>query len=59
MDVFSVLFVLSGDIVYRALAQLVGTRITLVAFSFGNPSSTMKLSDDQSADWSEVRAGWS
>ncbi|CAO2647118.1 Nn.00g080400.m01.CDS01 [Neocucurbitaria sp. VM-36] len=34
-DVFSVLLILGGDIVHRALAQLVGTRITPVTFSFG------------------------
>ncbi|KAI1653203.1 hypothetical protein F4813DRAFT_375381 [Daldinia decipiens] len=34
-DVFSVLLLLGGDVVARALAQLVGSRITPVAFSFG------------------------
>ncbi|KAF5263359.1 hypothetical protein FOXYS1_5896 [Fusarium oxysporum] len=34
-DVFSVLLILGGDVVARALAQLVGSRITPVAFSFG------------------------
>ncbi|KAI1102938.1 hypothetical protein F4804DRAFT_248944 [Jackrogersella minutella] len=34
-DVFSVLLILGGDVVARALAQLVGTRVTPVAFSFG------------------------
>ncbi|KAI1453934.1 hypothetical protein F4805DRAFT_441907 [Annulohypoxylon moriforme] len=34
-DVFSLLLILGGDVVARALAQLVGSRITPVAFSFG------------------------
>lgn len=34
-DVFTVLLILGGDVVARALAQLVGSRITPVAFSFG------------------------
>ncbi|KAI8724311.1 hypothetical protein NCS52_00288900 [Fusarium sp. LHS14.1] len=34
-DVFSVLLILGGDVVARALAQLVGSRFTPVAFSFG------------------------
>ncbi|RSL42339.1 hypothetical protein CEP54_015510, partial [Fusarium duplospermum] len=34
-DAFSVLLILGGDVVARALAQLVGSRITPVAFSFG------------------------
>ncbi|OQN96510.1 hypothetical protein B0A48_17083 [Cryoendolithus antarcticus] len=34
-DVFSVLLILGGDVVARALAQLVGSGITPVAFSFG------------------------
>lgn len=36
-DVFSVLLLLGGDVINRALAQLAGTknRITPVAFSFG------------------------
>ncbi|KAI1629856.1 hypothetical protein EDD37DRAFT_70612 [Exophiala viscosa] len=34
-DVFSVLLILGGDVVSRALAQLTGTSITPVAFSFG------------------------
>ncbi|KAI2468954.1 hypothetical protein F4781DRAFT_241175 [Annulohypoxylon bovei var. microspora] len=34
-DVFSVLLILGGDVVARALAQLVGSRVTPVAFSFG------------------------
>ncbi len=37
-DVFSVLLILGGDVVGRALAQLVGSRITPVAFSFGTSS---------------------
>ncbi len=34
-DVFSVLLILGGDVVARALAQLVGSRVVPVAFSFG------------------------
>lgn len=34
-DVFSVLLILGGDVVARALAQLVGLGIAPVAFSFG------------------------
>lgn len=34
-DIFSVLLILGGDVVNRALAQLVGSRVTPVAFSFG------------------------
>ena len=34
-DVFSILLILGGDVVARALAQLVGSRVTPVAFSFG------------------------
>lgn len=34
-DVFSVLLILGGDIVGRALAQLAGGRLTPVTFSFG------------------------
>jgi hypothetical protein len=34
-DVFSVLLILGGDVVARALAQLAGSPITPVAFSFG------------------------
>lgn len=34
-DVFSVLLILGGDVVLRALAQLSGSGITPVAFSFG------------------------
>ncbi|PKY02156.1 hypothetical protein P168DRAFT_257297 [Aspergillus campestris IBT 28561] len=34
-DVFSVLLILGGDVVARALAQLSGSRVTPVAFSFG------------------------
>ena len=49
-DVFSVLLILGGDIVHRALAQLVGTGITPVTFSFGKPSSTRKVNDDRLAD---------
>ena len=38
-DVFSVLLLLGGDVVARALAQLVGGWITPVAFSFGRSNS--------------------
>lgn len=34
-DVFSVLLILGGDVVARALAQLSGSPVTPVAFSFG------------------------
>lgn len=34
-DVFSVLLILGGDVINRALAQLVGKRVCPVAFSFG------------------------
>jgi hypothetical protein len=34
-DVFSVLLILGGDIVNKALAQLTGDAITPVTFSFG------------------------
>ncbi len=34
-DVFSVLLILGGDVVNRALAQLAGTWLTPVTFSFG------------------------
>ncbi|KAJ5698329.1 hypothetical protein N7462_000334 [Penicillium macrosclerotiorum] len=34
-DIFSVLLLLGGDVVNRALAQLAGTRVSPVAFSFG------------------------
>jgi hypothetical protein len=34
-DVFSVLLLLSSDVVGRALAQLASSLVTLVAFSFG------------------------
>ena len=34
-DVFSVLLLLGGDVINRALAQLTGSRFTPVAFSFG------------------------
>jgi hypothetical protein len=34
-DVFSVLLILGGDIVNKALAQLAGGTITPVSFSFG------------------------
>ncbi|KAI3318585.1 hypothetical protein HD806DRAFT_305357 [Xylariaceae sp. AK1471] len=34
-DVFSVLLILGGDVVAKAIAQLAGSRVTPVAFSFG------------------------
>jgi hypothetical protein len=34
-DVFTVLLIVGGDVVARALAQLVGSSFTPVAFSFG------------------------
>jgi hypothetical protein len=34
-DVFSVLLILGGDVVARALAQLAGSPVTPVGFSFG------------------------
>lgn len=34
-DVFNVLLILGGDIIKAALAQLAGSRITPIAFSFG------------------------
>ncbi|KAA8651596.1 hypothetical protein EYZ11_002215 [Aspergillus tanneri] len=34
-DIFSVLLILGGDVVNRAIAQLAGPRVTPVAFSFG------------------------
>ena len=37
-DVFSVLLILGGDVVARAMAQVVGSRPTTVAFSFGRPN---------------------
>lgn len=37
-DVFSVLLILGGDIVARALAQLAGSGLTPVTFSFGMAS---------------------
>ena len=37
-DVFSVLLILGGDVVGRALAQLAGTGLTPVTFSFGAPA---------------------
>jgi hypothetical protein len=40
-DVFSVLLILGGDVVARALAQLAGSPVTPVAFSFGASSSHM------------------
>lgn len=43
-DVFSVLLILGGDVVARALAQLVGSRFTPVAFSFGTSVFNCTLS---------------
>lgn len=34
-DIFSVLLILGGDVVCRAIAQLAGLQVTPVAFSFG------------------------
>lgn len=34
-DVFSVLLVLGGNVIQAALAQLTGSKITPIAFSFG------------------------
>jgi hypothetical protein len=34
-DIFSVLLILGGDVMSRSLAQLAGTPLTPVAFSFG------------------------
>jgi hypothetical protein len=34
-DIFSVLLILGGDVVWRAIAQLAGLPVTPVAFSFG------------------------
>jgi hypothetical protein len=34
-DIFSVLLILGGDVVWRAIAQLAGPPVTPVAFSFG------------------------
>ncbi|KAF2135511.1 uncharacterized protein K452DRAFT_293164 [Aplosporella prunicola CBS 121167] len=34
-DIFSTLLILGGDVIGRALAQLTGSRVTPVAFSFG------------------------
>jgi hypothetical protein len=42
-DVFSVLLILGGDVVARALAQLVGSRVTPVAFSFGTSSFSSQV----------------
>lgn len=40
-DVFSVLLILGGDVVARALAQLSGSRVTPVAFSFVRSKSSL------------------
>ena len=45
-DVFSVLLILGGDVVGRALAQLAGSPLTPVAFSFGTASSSRSASRD-------------
>jgi hypothetical protein len=37
-DVFSVLLILGGDAVARALAQVAGSGLSTVTFSFGMPS---------------------
>lgn len=34
-DIFSVLLILGGNVVWRAIAQLAGPPVTPVAFSFG------------------------
>lgn len=39
-DVFSVLLILGGDVVARALAQVAGSRSSTVAFSFGMSART-------------------
>jgi len=39
-DIFSLLLILGGDVVARALAQLAGSHVTPVAFSFGEPETT-------------------
>ena len=44
-DVMSILLLLGGEIVNRALAQLAGGLITPVAFSFGMDSQRLVLSD--------------
>ena len=42
-DVFSVLLILGGDVVARALAQLAGSRFTPVTFSFGKRCQYLQL----------------
>ena len=42
-DVFSVLLILGGDVIARALAQLAGSRFTPVAFSFGTCPSFLPV----------------
>lgn len=39
-DVFSILLLLGGDVIARALAQLTGNRLAPVSFSFGKASSS-------------------
>jgi hypothetical protein len=58
-DVFSVLLILGGDIVHKALAQLVGTKMTPVTFSFGKFLSVLQLPlvTDKLIN-PNVRAGW-
>lgn len=53
-DVFSVLLILGGDIVARALAQLVGSKITPVAFSFGN----LSFQNAPSHSFADYVVGW-
>ena len=40
-DVFSVLLILGSDVVARALAQVAGSRPSIVAFSFGMSSKSV------------------
>jgi hypothetical protein len=44
-DVFSVLLILGGDVIGRALAQLAGSPVTPVAFSFGTLPSGREARD--------------
>jgi hypothetical protein len=41
-DVFSVLLIVGADVVHHAIAQLAGTCLTPVAFSFGTYGNTLK-----------------
>jgi hypothetical protein len=45
---FTILLLLGGDVVARALAQLAGDRLTPVAFSFGTVCILYKLSQEHS-----------